>query len=108
MVFFVFVIMMLSLGTRSAAMEKDWLAKESLLGPGLLVLILLSEIIALLLRGAPAAPAGSPVVPSQVGAALYGPYLLGVELASMLLLAGVVGAFHLGRRETGRQTGDQK
>jgi NADH-quinone oxidoreductase subunit J len=34
----------------------------------------------------------------QVGLALFGPYLLGVELASMLLLAGLVGAFHLGQR----------
>ena len=29
--------------------------------------------------------------------ALFGTYLLGVELASMLLLAGLVGAYHLGR-----------
>ena len=28
--------------------------------------------------------------------ALFGPYLLAVELASMLLLAGLVGAYHLG------------
>jgi len=33
----------------------------------------------------------------QVGIALFGPYLLGAELASMLLLGGVVGAYHLGR-----------
>jgi len=32
-----------------------------------------------------------------VGMALYGPYLLAVELASMLLLAGLVGAYHLGK-----------
>jgi NADH-quinone oxidoreductase subunit J len=31
--------------------------------------------------------------------ALFGPYLLGVELASLLLLAGMVGAYHLGRRQ---------
>jgi NADH-quinone oxidoreductase subunit J len=35
----------------------------------------------------------------QVGIALFGPYALGVELASMLLLAGLVGAYHLGKRE---------
>jgi NADH-quinone oxidoreductase subunit J len=29
--------------------------------------------------------------------ALFGPYLLAVELASMLLLAGLLGAYHLGR-----------
>ena len=31
--------------------------------------------------------------------ALFGPYLLGVELASMLLLAGLVAAYHLGWRK---------
>jgi len=36
-----------------------------------------------------------------VSVALFGPYLLGVELASLLLLAGMVGAYHLGRRERG-------
>ena len=42
--------------------------------------------------------AGVIVEPKQVGMALFGPYLLGVEMASMLLLAGLVGAYHLGRR----------
>jgi NADH-quinone oxidoreductase subunit J len=37
------------------------------------------------------------VTPKQVGIALLGPYVIGVELASMLLLAGMVGAYHLGR-----------
>jgi NADH-quinone oxidoreductase subunit J len=31
-----------------------------------------------------------------VGISLFGPYLLVVELASMLLLAGLVVAFHIG------------
>ena len=34
-----------------------------------------------------------------VGIALYGPYLLAVELASMLLLAGLVAAYHIGKNE---------
>ena len=29
---------------------------------------------------------------------LFGPYLLAVEISSMLLLSGLVGAYHLGRR----------
>jgi len=33
-----------------------------------------------------------------VGLELFGPYVLAVEIASMLLLAGLVGAYHLGRR----------
>ena len=54
-------------------------------------------------RGDGAAPA-QPSDRKQVGIALFGPYVLGVELASMLLLAGLVGAYHLGRREAGRRT----
>ena len=34
-----------------------------------------------------------------VGIALYGPYLLAVELASMLLLGGLVAAYHLGKHQ---------
>jgi NADH-quinone oxidoreductase subunit J len=51
------------------------------------------------------AASGVLVQPRQVGALLFGPYLLGVELASMLLLAGLVGAYHLGR--TDRQGADE-
>jgi NADH-quinone oxidoreductase subunit J len=29
---------------------------------------------------------------------LYGPYLLAVELASMLLLAGLISAYHVARK----------
>jgi NADH-quinone oxidoreductase subunit J len=39
------------------------------------------------------------VAPKEVGVALLGPYVLGVELASLLLLAGLVGAYHLGRKD---------
>ena len=34
-----------------------------------------------------------------VGKSLYGEYILGVELSGMLLMAGVVGAYHLGRQK---------
>ena len=38
---------------------------------------------------------------------LYGPYVLGVELVSMLLLAGIVGAYHLGWSGPGRKGVDR-
>jgi NADH-quinone oxidoreductase subunit J len=43
------------------------------------------------------------VDPKRVAIALYGPYLAGVELASFLLLAGLVGAYHVGKRREGRE-----
>ena len=44
--------------------------------------------------------------PKEVGIALYGPYLIGVELASFLLMAGLVGAYHLGRGSSERREAD--
>jgi NADH-quinone oxidoreductase subunit J len=42
------------------------------------------------------------VTAKQVGLTLFGPYVLAVEIASMLLLAGLVGSYHLGRRALDR------
>ncbi|MGL4764006.1 MAG: NADH-quinone oxidoreductase subunit J, partial [Aeromonas sp.] len=39
------------------------------------------------------------VTAKQVGVELFGPYVLAVELASILLLAGLVTAYHLGRED---------
>ena len=52
-----------------------------------------------LCRRRPASAGGREVGAIEVGIALFGPYLIGVELAAFLLLGALVGAFHLGRRE---------
>jgi NADH-quinone oxidoreductase subunit J len=96
MVLFVFVIMLLNVGPQTTSQESQWLSPRSWIGPAMLALILVGEIAFIIARGETRAPAG-PVEPKQVGAALYGPYLLGVELAGLLLLAGMVGARRLGR-----------
>ena len=45
-------------------------------------------------------PMGTEVVgPKAVGQALFTHYLLLVEVAAMLLLAALVAAYHLGKRE---------
>jgi NADH-quinone oxidoreductase subunit J len=98
MVLFVFVIMMLNLGPQSIAQESHWLHPRMWIGPALLALALLAELL-YAIGGAGQAASVSVVEPRQVGMALFGPYLLGVELASLLLLAGLVGAYHLGSRE---------
>ncbi|HKN85958.1 MAG TPA: NADH-quinone oxidoreductase subunit J [Nitrospiraceae bacterium] len=99
MVLFVFVIMMLNLGPQSVEQERRWLQTELWMGPAILSLILLSELIYLLTISGESAPIMmTPINPKQVGISLYGPYLIGVELASLLLLPGLIGAYHLGRR----------
>jgi len=96
MVLFVFVIMMLNLGQHTIAQEQEWLKPSMWVGPSVLASILLIELI-FMLSGGPAVGQASVIDAKQVGISLFGPYLLAVELASMLLLAGLVGAYHLGR-----------
>ena len=74
------------------------------IGPALMAGILLVEVLALMYQGTLAGNgqlhgAGVEVTVKQVGIAMYGPYLLAVELASMLLLGALVAAYHLGRGE---------
>jgi NADH-quinone oxidoreductase subunit J len=96
MVLFVFVVMMLNLGERATRQERAWLKPGMWIGPAILALVLIAELGYLLFNARTAGvPLGS-VEPKAVGVALFGPYLIGVELASMLLLAGLVGAYHLG------------
>ena len=97
MVLFLFVIMMLNLGPRSTEQESSWLQPRMWLGPITLTIILLIELMYMLRQSGHQPMATGTIEAKQVGIALFGPYLLGVELASMLLLAGVVGAYHLGR-----------
>ena len=98
MVLFIFVMMMLDLGRAATARERAWLAARTWIGPGVLAALLLAELIWLLLGAGDAA--GARVVDARaVGSLLFGPYLLGVELASLLLLAALVGAYHLGWRD---------
>ena len=98
MVLFVFVIMMLNLGPQATTQENQWLRPAMWTGPAILVALLLAELIYVLTASSSQLTEGGGIDPHQVGLALYGPYLLGVELGSILLLAGLVGAYHLGRR----------
>ena len=98
MVLFVFVVMMLNRGPQTVGQERGWITTGMWWGPCLLAAVLLAELLYVLFTGGDAAVAGRPVETKAVGTALFGPYLLGVELASLLLLAGLVGAYHLGRR----------
>ena len=97
MILFVFVIMMLNIDKRDADRESAWLSPRAWAGPAVLAAALGAELI---YSGAmDRLPGAASIVigPKQVGLALFGPYLLAVELASLLLLAGLISAFHLGR-----------
>lgn len=99
MVLFVFVVMMLNLGEAAVEQERKWLRPGVWIWPGLLSLVLLVELFLVLPASSGHLLGGTEVDAKQVGIALYGPYLLAVELASMLLLAALVAAYHLGRHD---------
>ena len=94
MVLFVFVVMMLNLGGSEIEQERQWLKPQVWIGPAILSAIMLVVIVYAILG-----IDGTPIGAKEVGITLFGPYVLAVELASMLLLAGLVVAFHVGREE---------
>lgn len=99
MVLFVFVVMMLNIGRRAIEQEAGWLTPGMWVGPSILSAILIGEFLYLFGSGVLGPADGVTVqAPKQVSVTLFGPYLIGVELASLLLLPALVGAYHLGRR----------
>jgi NADH-quinone oxidoreductase subunit J len=96
MVLFVFVVMMLNLGKATQKQEKSWLKLSSCIGPGVISLSLLVMLIYTFLDIDDREMSGGIIDAKAVGIRLFGPYAIIVELASMLLLAGLVVAFHIG------------
>jgi len=97
MVLFLFVMMMLNLGQATQDEEKAWMHPRLWIGPGVLVALLLVQIItALLTQDVVINPVEIGVF--DISLLLFGPWLLAVELASMLLLAGLVAAYHLAKK----------
>lgn len=99
MVLFVFVVMMLNLGRAVQEQERNWLQPTLWVGPGLVALLLLAVLIYAILSVNDQGIDGTMIDAKAVGISLFGPYVLAVELASMLLLAGLVVAFHVGRED---------
>lgn len=98
MVLFVFVVMMLNLGEQASAQEREWLRPRVWIGPSLLAGLLLAELLYVIVIGSSSERTTTAVSAHDVGLGLFGAYLLAVELAAMLLLAALVGAYHLGQR----------
>ncbi len=90
MVLFVFVVMMIGA-------EELRVKPAAWIGPALLGLALFAAIALLILRGSDGSNTAAQVGLKEVGFALFGPYLLGAEVASFILISALVGAFHLGR-----------
>jgi NADH-quinone oxidoreductase subunit J len=101
MVLFIFVIMFLNLGQETTEQEKKWLKLKVWAGPAMLSSILFVQICYLISSPDTVVYDQQIVGPKPVALSLYGVYLIGVELAAMLLMAAVVGAAHIGRHKKG-------
>ena len=98
-VLFIFVVMMLNLGVETRMRESEWLKPRTWFGPAFLSFLLLTELIYLISLAPNEHADLTEVDPAAVAASLFGPYLIAVELAGMLLMAGVVGAAHIGQHK---------
>lgn len=96
-VLFVFVVTLLAQEAEDIATERALLRANAWIGPSLLTAVLLAELGWVALGGAADAAEVIRVGPKEVAIALYGPYMAAVEAGSFLLLAGLVGAWHVGR-----------
>lgn len=99
MVLFVFVVMMLNIGPAAAVQEKKWSTPKIWIAPAIFATVLIAEMLYLLNQGDWHQAGHTMVDAKQVGISLFGPYLLVVELASLLLLAALVAAYHLGKSD---------
>jgi len=102
MVLFVFVVMMLNLGQHTVDQERKWLTSDTWAYPALMSFLLGLCLVWVLGSDYTqhGAVLGTQVIgPKAIGQALFTHYLLLVEVAAMLLLAALVAAFHLGKRE---------
>ncbi len=113
MVLFVFVVMMLNLGTQNTLQEKSWMTSSAWAVPMGLAFIIALTIVSMIGMGqahhemlnnmpvdvVQAALIGVQTVSAKmIGGKLFTEYLLLVEIAGFLLLGGLVAAYHLARR----------
>lgn len=99
LVLFVFVIMMLNLGS-DVGEEKSWLSSTAWAVPMCLMLIIAGVLTALILSSPSSAQSlsAASIDAKQVGIRLFSHYVLLVEVAAFLLLGALVAAYHLGKK----------
>ncbi|KXK16550.1 MAG: NADH-quinone oxidoreductase subunit J [Saprospiraceae bacterium] len=99
MVLFVFAIMMLNLGKDSVKQEASLFSPRAWIVPSILCLVLLVEIIYVLAGGGLPGSNVKIISAQEVSKTMFEGYVLAVELTGMLLMAGIVGAYHIGKEK---------
>lgn len=99
MILFVFVVMMLNGKVDGPKKDFELMKTKTWLGPSIIVLILLFEMIYLFVSNTPSTSLVSNIPTEEVGKLIFSKYMLMANLVSFLLMAGIVGAYHLGRKD---------
>ncbi len=98
LVLFVFAIMMFGLGQDETLHAPQISSLTIWLGPSCIAIILLAQLVFVIDSGELQEQLTANVISAkQVGILLYGPYLLAVEIASFLLLAGLIAGYHFAK-----------
>ncbi|MDO4251594.1 MAG: NADH-quinone oxidoreductase subunit J [Moraxella sp.] len=101
LVLFVFVIMMLNLGT-DTTVEKTWLSSGAWASPMALTVIIAAVLGAFILSQSyvvgETSLQNTTVDAKAVGVSLFSHYVLVVQMAAFLLLGALVAAYHLGKK----------
>ncbi len=98
MVLFIFVVMMLNIGMERES-EYSWLSPRMWIVPAILAVILLVIFIYVLRVFHTEQTRPEIIGPKQVGISMFTTYLIAVEITGVLLLAGITGAYHLGKQK---------
>jgi NADH-quinone oxidoreductase subunit J len=98
MVLFIFVVMMLNIGLEEEQ-ENKWLTPRMWIVPSILAVIILVIFIYVLKEFHIEQTTAGIIGPKQVGISMFTKYLLGVEISAILLLAGIIGGYHLGKQK---------
>jgi len=98
LVLFVFAIMMFGLGQDEMLYAPKISSLRLWLGPVIIAAILLIQLLFVIDDSEMQTKLTSTIIDAkQVGISLYGPYLLAVEIASFLLLAGLIAGYHFAK-----------
>ena len=98
MVLFVFVVMLLNVKPSSSQKYSPHGHSKNWWGPLLLLILLILELVLVLRDTEFLRRQVSFVSAKEVAYALFTTYTLAVELTSFLLLAGLIGAYHVGKK----------
>jgi NADH-quinone oxidoreductase subunit J len=98
MVLFIFVVMMLNIGLEEVQ-ENKWLTPRMWIVPVIVATMLLIIFIYVLKEFQFETTSEEIIGPRQVGITMFTKYLIAVEISAVLLLAGIIGGYHLGKQK---------